>query len=296
MPVASLLMERSILLPFVFALLTLGACFPVLAAVRGVVWKQEEDSHRPSREEEDGDGATAGLLNEVGEEHTILPKRTATTLTNAFRYLRYEFFQAISDTNILLVLLGHFICPVRQELVFQILIPYTSKRFFLPISKSGLLLSIVASTNLLIFLFVLPSLTRFLRRSLPSSHVDTLTASYSSLILAFGCLAIGLSAVFPLLLVSTVVFAAGFGIRLGLLSLLTSLVDPAKVGRVYTLVTVVEGAGEMVSAPVLQRLWAWGLENGGIWRGAPWISGAVVYAAGWWWIGRVRVKAEWREG
>ncbi|KAF8543043.1 major facilitator superfamily domain-containing protein [Trichophaea hybrida] len=295
MPAASFLMERSILLPFALALLTLGACFPVLAAVPGVVLKQEEHSHI-TRGDEDGDEAAAGLLDDVGEERaTTIPKHTATTLTSTFRYLRDEFSKAIYDTNILLVLLGHFICPVRQELVFQILIPYTSKRFSLPISTSGLMLSVVATVNLLIYLFVLTSLTRFLRRSLPSSHVDTLTASYSSLLLAFGCFAIGLAATFPLLLVSTVVFAAGFGIRLGLLSLLTSLVDPAKIGRVYTLVTVVEGFGEMISAPVLQGLWAWGLEKGGIWRGVPWIAGAVAYAAGWWWIGKVRVKGEWRE-
>jgi hypothetical protein len=67
------------------------------------------------------------------------------------------------------------------------------------------------------------------------------------------------------------------------------------VGRAYTLVTVVEGAGEMISAPVLQGLWAWGLQKDGVWRGAPWWAGAVVYAAGWWWISKVRVREEMRQ-
>jgi hypothetical protein len=105
---------------------------------------------------------------------------------------------------------------------------------------------------------------------------------------------IGFAGAFPLLVIATGAFAAGFGIRLGLLSLLTALVDPGKVGRAYTLVTVVEGAGEMVSAPVLQGLWAWGLRADGVCMGAPWWAGMVVYAAGWWWIGNVRVKSERR--
>jgi len=107
---------------------------------------------------------------------------------------------------------------------------------------------------------------------------------------------IGFSGTFPLLVISTITFSAGFGIRLGLLSLLTALVDPAKVGRTYTLVTVVEGFSGMVSAPVLQGLWSWGLLRGGVWRGAPWWAGAAVYVAGWWWIGKVRVKEERRDG
>lgn len=141
---------------------------------------------------------------------------------------------------------------------------------------------------------MLPYITRRLRRTLSPSRIDTLTASYSSLLLALGSLMIGFAGTFPLLVVSTITFSAGFGIRLGLLSLLTALVDPAKIGRAYTLVTVVESFGEMTSAPMLQGLWSWGLLQGGVWRGTPWWAGAVVYLAGWWWIERVRVKGERR--
>ena len=224
-------------------------------------------------------------------------KQSSMTVRAAISYLRNEFLRAVTDVNILLVLLGHFICPVRQELVFQILIPYTSKRFAMPIAKSGLVLSLVASVNLLVFILVLPAITRRLRRRLLSAtRIDTLIASGSSLLLAFGCLLIGAASTLPFLIATTAVFAAGFGIRLGLLSMLTSLVDPAKIGRVYTLVTVVEGLGEMVSAPVLQGLWAWGLGRGGGWMGAPWWGGAVVYAVGWWWIGKVHVVDGRRDG
>lgn len=284
MPTASLLMSQSILLPFAVALAALGVCFPVLASVKGVA-----RSRLLGRigEGEDRSNAATGLLDETASEQRPAPSKR--NLASGLHAL-YRDLSSPPARNILLVLLGHFICPVRQELVFQIMIPYASSRFSLPIASAGLLLSVVASTNLFIFLFLLPPLTRALtRRHLPA---DVLTASCSSLVVALGSLAIGAATTFPVLLAATMVFSAGFGIRLGLLSVLTALVDPAKVGRMYTLVTVVEGAGEMVSAPALQGLWAWGLQRGVGWEAAPWVAGAVVYAAGWWWIGRVRVPRE----
>ena len=285
MPMASLLMSHSILLPFAVSLIGLAVCFPVLASVKSVVGRNLSLSR--IGEGEDGSGTTTGLLDE-----TISEQRSAPNKGNFASGLHalYHGLSSPPARNILLVLLGHFICPVRQELVFQIMIPYASSRFSLPIASAGLLLSVVASSNLCIFLFVLPPLTRALtRRHLPA---DVLTASYSSLVIALGSLAIGAATTLPVLLAATVVFSAGFGIRLGLLSVLTTLVDPAKVGRVYTLVTVMEGAGEMLSAAVLQGLWAWGLQRGAGWEAAPWVAGAVVYAAGWWWIGRVRVSRD----
>ena len=307
LPLASVLMAKSSMLPFAVALLSLGCCFPVLAMVKG-----RGARARPGTP---GGEAAAGLL----EQTTAGEENAATTTASRPRTLRgiLQYVATVVagiDRPTALVLLGHFICPVRQELVFQILIPYTSKRFGQPIAKvrsslsahpcmrahstdraqAGLLLSVVACTNLAVFVSVLPWITRRLRRSLSAGRTDTLTASSSSLLLALGSAMIGSAATFPVLAASTVVFSAGFGIRLGLLSLLTALVDPAKVGRAYTLVTVVEGFGEMVSAPVLQGLWSWGLLQGGVWRGAPWWAGAAVYVAGWWWIGKVRVKGERR--
>lgn len=285
MPLASFMMSQSILLPFAVALISLIACFPILVSIRGVKRPTPPSPRRSSSDE-----ANTGLLdpspNPERSEHPSAPRTTIfTNLRTILAFLR----PLLTNPSILLVLLGHFLCPVRQELLFQILIPYTSLRFSLPIASAGLLLSVVAFANLLIFLFGLPLATRYLRAlEFSPAKIDAYTASYSSLILAVGSFLIGIAGVFPMLVISTLVFAAGFGIRLGLLSLLTSMVEQEMVGRVYTLVTVVEGAGEMVSAPVLQGMWAWGLRMGGGWKGAPWWAGAVVYVAGWWAIGRVK--------
>lgn len=67
-------------------------------------------------------------------------------------------------------------------------------------------------------------------------------------------------------------------------------------GRVYAGVTVVEGVGEMVSAPVLQGVWAKGLDAGGWRHGGVWWVGAVGYAVGAWVVGRVRERPGYGNG
>jgi hypothetical protein len=120
MPMASVLMQQSIMLPFAVALMALACCFPVLAATHG----------KKLEEEESGEESATGLLSaDYGQNPASAFATRPRSVKGALRYLRQV------DVNILLVLLGHLICPVRQELVFQILIPYTSKRFELPIAK-----------------------------------------------------------------------------------------------------------------------------------------------------------------
>jgi hypothetical protein len=120
MPMASMLMQQSLMLPFAVALMALTCCFPVLAAVHG----------KKIEEEETGEESATGLLSAEYEQNSAsVIAAKPRSIKGALRYLRQL------DVNILLVLLGHLICPVRQELVFQILIPYTSNRFELPIAK-----------------------------------------------------------------------------------------------------------------------------------------------------------------
>lgn len=167
---------------------------------------------------------------------------------------------------ILLLLTLHFLCPLRQELVFQIMIPYASRTFSTSISTAGLLLSIVAASNLLAITAVLPRLPKG----------DLFAIKFSCVLLAVGCVLLGLAGTFGEFAAAAVVFAGGFGVRLAVLAMLTGVVGRGVVGRVYTLVTVVEGVGEMVAAPLLQGVWARGLENGG--GSAVWWIGAAGYA------------------
>lgn len=129
LPLASVLMQKSIMLPFVIALLSLGCCFPVLGMIKG---RRAQGQLRTS-----GDEATAGLLETTTGEDNGVATTAGSKKPWTLRVLLQDLWKVVADidASTALVLLGHFICPVRQELVFQILIPYTSKRFELPIAN-----------------------------------------------------------------------------------------------------------------------------------------------------------------
>lgn len=66
---------------------------------------------------------------------------------------------------------------------------------------------------------------------------------------------------------ATMIFAAGFGFRFSLLSLITSLVDPSSIGQAYTLVAILEAAGGMLEGLGLQKVFAISIDLGGAWIG-----------------------------
>ncbi|KAI5806184.1 major facilitator superfamily domain-containing protein [Geopyxis carbonaria] len=268
-PVSAALVRVGALAPFWAALGALAAAAVVLAAIRA----PKIGGHRGGDRGGDEDGTAAeGLLADNG------PRKPAASWLSGLRH---------TPRPVLLVLLGHLLCPVRQELVFQIMIPYASRVFSIPIPRAGLLLSLVALSNLASTVLLLPRLQRHLSRShqLSPKRIDALSASLSAGVLALGCVLLGFAPSFGTFAVSTAVFAAGFGIRLALLGLLTQLVPEGTVGRWYAVVAVVEGVGEMGSAAALQGVWVLGLRWGGAWTGATWWVGAGAYAGGAWMLG-----------
>ncbi|RPA79072.1 MFS general substrate transporter [Ascobolus immersus RN42] len=276
-PFAGLLMRFSIWLTFWVALGALFFAYPVLLAT-----KEQTKSEREGRMKDDDEDSEALLAT----ENTPLP----TSKNSKISEVLWKIKTAISKRTILLVLLGHFCCPVRIELVFQTLIPYASKVYSLTIANAGLLLSIVAATNLVVFLVGLPYITHRLRTRFGYKPVsiDVFVARGSCFVLAVGSFIMAIAPHFSVFILGTIVFASGFGIRLSLLSILTGLVDPKVLASVYTVVTLVEGFGEMVAAPVLQESFAFGLRKGSTAVAAPWVIGLVVYTGAFFLLGRIK--------
>jgi len=63
-----------------------------------------------------------------------------------------------------------------------------------------------------------------------------------------------------------IVYAAGYGVRLSILAVLTAYVNSAKeTARLYTLVATTDAIAHMIASPLLQRVWSYALELGGKW-------------------------------
>lgn len=74
------------------------------------------------------------------------------------------------------------------------------------------------------------------------------------------------------------VFAAGFGLRVSALSLLTSWIRPDSRGLFYGVVAVLENLGVMASEPILQNIFAASLDFSTFWLGLPFFCSAVSIA------------------
>ena len=153
--------------------------------------------------------------------------------------------------------------------------------------KANVFLSIIASINLVCFFLILPRATGILasRFNFPASKVDALVSEVTAILFTLGSFWMSVATqILPFLfgqwlhtcdtrsrcrllntVSATMIFAAGFGFRFSLLSLITSLVDPSSIGQAYTLVAILEAAGGMLEGLGLQKVFAISIDLGGAW-------------------------------
>jgi hypothetical protein len=146
-------------------------------------------------------------------------------------------------------------------------------------TQAGFIVPMIASTNLVMFCLIIPQGIKYLRVKLGVSGIraNILTTKASLITLVFGCIGIGLVPNFTLFLISTIVFASGFCVRLALLALQTAFIDPTALGQAYGLVTTLEALGGMVEGVMFQKVFAISIELGKDWIASPFWLGAAIY-------------------
>jgi len=77
-----------------------------------------------------------------------------------------------------------------------------------------------------------------------------------------------------------IIFAAGFGARITMVSVITGIIDASHVARLYTLISTIEELARLVGSPIVQSAWAQGITWGGKWMGFPYVVLAVSYKLG----------------
>lgn len=105
-----------------------------------------------------------------------------------------SFKQALANRNVLLALPVFFVGSIRYS-VLNVLMQYASVRFGFLISRTALFYTENAVANTILFLFIVPRLTMFLRGkySLAPQVVDLKFVRISLCLLSFGALCLALS-------------------------------------------------------------------------------------------------------
>lgn len=80
------------------------------------------------------------------------------------------------------------------------------------------------------------------------------------------------------LCIALIVYAAGYGVRLSILAVLTAYVNSAKeTARLYTLVATTDAIAHMIASPLLQQVWSHALKLGGKWIVLPFFVLMVLF-------------------
>lgn len=187
---ASVTIERNLLIPFGVGLASLLTCFPILHVMpetHKVGGSPVTTSSRRSSSSSDKDQSEARetdrLLSSPADpagEPDVRPRRS--------------LLSVVRNRNILLALFVLFIGALRQGTV-SVLLQYAAVRFGWPTSRTAMLVSVIAASNIVLFLVILPQTVAFLtsRWHIRPQLIDYNVVSVSLVILTVGATFMGLA-------------------------------------------------------------------------------------------------------
>ncbi|DAA77186.1 TPA_exp: putative MFS transporter [Trichophyton benhamiae CBS 112371] len=166
-----------------------------------------------------------------------------------------------ADRNIPFVATSFLVLSLGRN-TLEFLIQYTSKRFGWTLAEANYLISFRAAINLILFLIILPALTRFLTsRGMQSAQMDLWIARVSSIFS----------------IVALLLFTFSFGFHPAIKSYATSLVLPNDVATLYASFAVISIIGELAASPLIAATFTLGLSIGGAALGLPFFVTAVLF-------------------
>ncbi|EFQ99582.1 hypothetical protein MGYG_02594 [Nannizzia gypsea CBS 118893] len=184
-----------------------------------------------------------------------------------------------ANRNILVVATSFLVTSLGRNML-EFLIQYTSKRFGWTLAEANYLISFRAAVNLVLFLVILPVLTRFLtNRGMQPTQMDLWIARVSSIFSIIGSLMMGLSPSPGLLILSLLLFTFSFGFHPAIKSYAASLVSPNDVATLYASFAVISIIGELAASPLIAATFSMGLNIGGMAIGLPFFVAAVLFLA-----------------
>lgn len=140
-------------------------------------------------------------------------------------------------------------------------------------------MSLQAFVNLILVVGVLPGtsyiLTTYFNYSIGSK--DLLLAQISIILLTVGAMLTAAAPTIATAIVGLVCWTFGTGYPALARSLVTTLVDPQHVGRLFAVIAIIEILCYMAAGPLQASLYHLGLQWGGVWQGLPYFSLGVVY-------------------
>ncbi|KAJ5712160.1 MFS transporter [Penicillium malachiteum] len=268
-PIASALMEtRGPWLPIQLGYICFIIAMLIACLLRETA-PQYEAGKRPSR-----DKVTTISSETTGEDSDLWESRSSIDVQAKLKLLWQRTTTVLRHDVKLIVLILTFFINAVEEPTQSLNLQYISERYAISLARSGYIISIKSVSTIITYLLLLPGASWILQRKLGLSDTrkDLLLAQGSIIALSMGFFLVALSPTVAMAAVGFIISTFGRGFGNIIRSIVTSLVPPQFIGRIYTMITVIETFGLLISGPLLAWLFRVGLNQGDAqWMGLPFI-------------------------
>lgn len=192
-------------------------------------------------------------------------------------------FKSPSLVILMLATLGSY--PVLLS-TFQFMTIFASKRYHVSLSQTGYLSSLYGLCVFFTIIVVLPAFSKLLSSPnapksfrIPDDHQrDLFLGRLSSVALLLGSLSLSASPSIGAFIGGLAILSLGSGWGSYVRSLCAVYVDTAHRTRLYSIISLVETAGQTYTQPMLAGLFSLGMKLGGFWIGLPYMGVACFCA------------------
>ncbi|EPE34909.1 MFS general substrate transporter [Glarea lozoyensis ATCC 20868] len=152
---------------------------------------------------------------------------------------------------------------ILRYTTLTILIQYAHIHFSQKISAGAAYYTETALINTILFLFLIPKLTSYIRLTYKTNpeKIDLFLVRASVALMCAGSLMLGLLKSNTYIPIAVAIFASGFGSRVSALALISYSIPAASQPVVYAGITVLESAGHAVGDPLMLHVFAGSLDG-----------------------------------
>ncbi|KAI0391243.1 major facilitator superfamily domain-containing protein [Xylariaceae sp. FL0594] len=200
-----------------------------------------------------------------------------------FQQARESFAFVTRDKTVAALVFTFLVSKVGRQSV-NVLFQYVSKRYGWDLSEAGLLLSLRAGVNIILFTAVLPLIINFVLSQMHVAARDLWIGQASIVLMTVGASVMAVSGTAAFFIVGLVVYTLGTGFPPIIRSLVTYLVEShqesqtSDIARLYALISVLEGIGSLVAGPGMAWAFRVGIGLGGLWLGLPYVFAGILFA------------------
>lgn len=180
------------------------------------------------------------------------------------------------NKRILLLLTAFFVSRLSRGSSF--LAQYISTRYTWSLAQATFLVSFKPALSVPLFLYIIPSMSRYLLRYMKPDAKDLQLARLSVLLLVVGTLGIALAPSIAILIPSLILQTGGSGFVYLIRSLIATLVGKEEMARLFTAIEILQAAGNVVSSLTITTVFQAGLKMGGPWVGLAWMVTSILFA------------------